>query len=515
MTDATMAADSTLVTLTRATHAHHGDRTAVTDGERSLTFSELAGAARGLVDSLAARGVRPGDRVVWALDNRPEVLVIEHALFGSGLVRVALSSRLHPREIVGIARDAEASVIFCEPRMSDQLGPLIGDDALVISIGEQFDQLTHGAAGTGANGWPSWIAPGPDDLAALMYTSGTTGEPKGAMVTHRAWIAMLSRFWSALPPIGPEDIVLHCAPMSHFGGSVGSAISFRGGAAVTLSRFDADSALDLAAHHRATVLPCVPTILSRLATAAADRTDLATLRAVVYGGSALGSTDADRAVAAFPDRLYQCYGLAEALAPLTVLDAREHSGPALASAGRPRPGLELMIKTDDRGLTSAADLRGEICVRGAPVTAGYWNRPDATAAVVDQDGWFATGDIGFLDQDGLLHIVDRARDVIISGGFNIYPSEIERVLREASGVSDAVVFGVPDQRWGETVTAVVVPDDVDAAPTPDDIVAFCRSRLADYKKPTRVRVVDRLPIANTGKVDRRRLRENALAEIEI
>lgn len=521
MTDSGDSKSSTLLTLTRVAHERYARHPAVTDGQQSLTFAELGRAARGLAASLSAYGLQAGDRVVWALHNRPDVLVIEHALFGSGLVRVALSARLHPREIASIAHDAGAAAIFCEPAAKDELTALFDDvDAapLVATVGPELAALSAGpsparsSTGPGVDSWPSWPAPDPDDIAALMYTSGTTGEPKGAIVTHRAWLAMTRGFWSALPPVGPGDVVLHCAPMSHFGGSVGSAVTLRGGAAVTLARFAADTTLDLVAHHRATVLPCVPTILTKISAAAGDRSDLTSLRAVVYGGSGIARQDAGKAAEVFPGRLYQCYGLAEALAPLTVLDARDHEGPALETAGRPLPEVELMIKTDSR---DADDDCGEICVRGAPVTIGYWGRPDATVAAIDPAGWFNTGDVGYLDDNGMLRLVDRARDVIISGGFTVYPSEVERALREAPEVADAVVFGLPDQRWGETVTAVVVPADRDHPPSADDIIAFCRSRLASYKKPTRVRFADQLPIASTGKVDRRSLQDSTRAQLGI
>lgn len=513
---------TTLVQLTRRAHERYAAFEAVVHDQGSLTFAQLGSQSRRLASGLYARGVKTGQAVIWAVHNRPETLVIEHSLFGSGLVRVALSPRLHSREIAAIAADCSAAAIFCEPSAAADIRDASAEVAdnrdsvpnapMIISAGAEMEELVN----TSADQWPDIRMPTEADTAALMYTSGTTGEPKGAIVTQRAWLTMVRGFWSALPPLGPGDLAIHAAPMSHFGGSVGSAVTFKGGAVLPIQRYSDDLVLDLVSRRHVTVLPCVPTILQSLTETVGEHTDLDSLRAVVYGGSAIGRPAAQAAVSAFGDRLYQCYGLAEALAPLTVLDPRDHHGMALDSAGRPLPEVEVRIGS--AGLTGKSDDRpqpgtGEIFVRGPAVTAGYWNRPDATSAAIDDQGWFATGDIGRVDDAGFLHIVDRAKDVIISGGFTIYPSEVERVIRSTDGVDEVVVFGVPDSRWGEAVMAVVVPADAGRPLTVDQVLASCRAQLASYKKPSHVKFQESLPLTTNGKIDRRRLQAEAVAKL--
>jgi len=513
---------TTLADLTRRAHRRYANQPAIFTGIGWQTFAELGTLARRTANRLLESGCRPGDRIITALDNRPQVLVIDHALFLAGLVRVAVSSRLHGREIAAITRDSEAVVAICEPK---HVEPLTAQRAslpqLHMIAAERGGDLTLAElVGPGiADNEPDVPAPSAEDVAALMYTSGTTGEPKGAVVTHGGWLAMVRAFWSELPPSGPGDVVLHAAPMSHFGGSAGSAYTFRGAGVLPVPRFEPDRILRLVHEHDVTVLPLVPTMLKEL-TAAAERTpaNLSTLRAVPYGGSAISAPALARAHDAFGDVLYQCYGLSEALAPLTVLPARDHRyAPGvplpdrLSSAGRPGPEVELAIM-DDHGAAVAAGIDGEVWVRGVAVMPGYWRKPEQSGEVLS-DGWFRTGDIGHLDENGHLYLVDRRRDVILSGGFNIYPSEVERAIADLPVVHEVVVFGVPHERWGEAVGAVVVLRPGCSA-TAEDVVNACRSRLASYKKPVYVEFADQLPVSATGKLRRREIRDRYWARAD-
>ncbi|MFE0025590.1 class I adenylate-forming enzyme family protein [Amycolatopsis sp. NPDC059021] len=472
---------TTLPELVSAAHRRFAEQPAVLVEHGAITFAELGAQARSVAYTLAELGLRPGDRVVIALDNRPEVLAVEHGVWLGGCVRVAVSTRLHPEEIAGIAADCAAAVVVCAADLAARL------DELSVCTPEQ---LLRGGAGPEPP-----HAPG--DLVALMYTSGSTGKPKGARVTSAAWVAMLEAMWSALPPIGPGDVVLHVAPMSHFGGSVGSAYTLAGAAALPLPRFDAESALATARRHGVTAIPLVPTMLDRLV-AVAERDPLP-VKAVIYGGAPIHVPAQIRARAVFGDVLYQFYGLSEALAPLTVLSAVDHADPdshRLASVGRPVSSVELSV-VDDQGKRVP---NGEIRVRGPQIMPGYWN-----GAEIPAGGWFATGDLGFVDEDGYLHLTGRRSELIVTGGFNVYPAEVENAIAALDGVAEVAVLGVPDNQWGETVAAVVVAEDGHDL-SEVDIRRACADRLAGYKKPRRIVFADRLPVNSTGKVAKQVLR---------
>ncbi|NUR89988.1 MAG: AMP-binding protein, partial [Nonomuraea sp.] len=400
----------TVADLVRRAHARYGGHPAIRTEDGPLSFAELGALVDRLAAGLAALGCRPGDRVVLALENRPELLALEQAVWVSGLVRVALSSRSHPQEIAHVARDCEAAVVVCEDAHAAALDGLPG----LVPLAGYPRLLKYGEPAVRH-------APQPDDVAALLYTSGTTGRPKGAVVTHRSWVAMVEEFAAQLPPMGPGDLVLHTAPISHFGGSVGSACLLRGAAAMPVRRFDPRATLDLVQRHGVTVLPLVPTMLKEL-TAVAAGYDLSSLRAIPYGGSAIGAVAAGKAHAAFGEILYQFYGLSEALAPVAVLSARDHLVRP-ESAGRFCPGVAYRV------VVGVLQLSGDCVMRG------YWNDPEQTAEVL-RDGWFSTGDLGFVDDQGFLHLVDRSKEVIISGGFNVYPAEVERVIETLDGVRE-------------------------------------------------------------------------------
>jgi acyl-CoA synthetase (AMP-forming)/AMP-acid ligase II len=493
--------DLTVADLVRRAHDRYGPYPAIVTPEGTVTFAQLGETVGRLGRGLAALGCRRGDRVVLALENRPELVALEQAVLASGLVRVAVSSRSHAEELAYIARDCGARVIVCEPGRAPDLWER-GLPGLISVEAGAGTELTYAGLLESGTGEAVPGQAGPGDVAALLYTSGTTGRPKGAIVTHRAWAGMVAEFAAQLPPMGPGDLVLHTAPISHFGGSVGSAYALRGAATATMRRFDPVETLRAVERYRVTVLPLVPTMLKELTAAAqTGGFDLTSLRAIPYGGSAIGPAAAARAHDVFGEVLYQFYGLSEALAPVSVLPARDH---------RHEPGAPLPARLGSAGrFCPTVDFRvaegGELQVRGPCVMRGYWNAPEQTAAVL-RDGWFATGDVGVVDGEGYLHIVDRSRDVIISGGFNVYPAEVERVIETLDGVQEAAVLGIPHERWGEAVAAVVVRKPghrLEAA----DVIQACRDSLAGYKKPLQVRFADRLPYTGTGKVSRLRLRE--------
>lgn len=472
-----------------------------------MTYRQLYEAASRVAGRLATLAPR-GARVMFALDNRPETVVIERALALWGYVRVAVSPRLHPLELAFIAGDCGARVIVCEAHLAAALRE--SADELEIIPAEPVDGFGLTLAGLidARNDAPALPDILPDDIASLMYTSGTTGRPKGAINTHRAWAAMARRLLTRLPPARPGDILLHAAPMSHFSGSVSSAYMASGGAIATLRRFDPAATLDRARELEATCLPLVPTMLAALtreaSTLKAHAPALPALRAIPYGGSPVAPATLERAHDIFGPVLVQFYGMSEALIPLTCLGIDEHdAGPErehrLATAGSAVPGGDVKLDAVKEGI-------GEICVRGPHVSAGYWLTQDAMRPALDADGWLHTGDLASIDASGRFRIVDRSNDVVISGGFNIYPAEVERVIAGVHGVADVAVIGVPHEKWGEAVTALIV-EEPGAHCADEDVLAACRAQIAGYKKPLSIERLDAFPKTSTGKTDKRALRE--------
>jgi acyl-CoA synthetase (AMP-forming)/AMP-acid ligase II len=482
----------TWAALLHAAHGVHADQRAVLTHDGALTYAQLLEQARHAAAWLHAKGLKKGDRVVLALENRPEMIALERALALWGLVRVAVSARLHPKEIGFIVDDARAAAVFCEPRLAEGLR-----DAMLVPSDRLADVFAEGAQ------LPVPVQPRIDagDLCSLMYTSGTTGRPKGAMNTHGAWFAMASNLLDILPVAGPGDVLLHAAPMSHFSGSVSSAYLATGAAVATLARFDPHTVGAAARRVGATCMPLVPTMLNDLVRALKDGGEPlpASLKVVPYGGSPIATRALADARAALGPVLLQIYGASEALIPVTSLSTDGHAQGSneahrLASAGAAHPAVEVRIADPVDGI-------GEICVRGANVMSGYWGKPAESADALDAAGWYRSGDLGRIDADGRVAIVGRQREMLISGGFNIYPAEVERVIADLDGVREVAVVGAPHPRWGEAVSAYIVRE-AGARLDEKDIVDGCLAQLASYKKPLHIEFVDALPRTTTGKIDK-------------
>ncbi len=355
-----------------------------------------------------------------------------------------------------------------------------------------------------------------DDLAWLFYTSGTTGRPKGAMLTHRNLQTMIRAYFADVDEIGAGDSILHAAPMSH-GSGLYILPHIAAGAAQVLPEsggFEPAEILDLFRTHGQVTMFAAPTMVRRLvAQAEAAGAEPAGLKTVVYGGGPMYVEDCKKAVAVLGERLAQIYGQGES--PMTITSLARHRFPRpgepryderLASVGKAFGVVELRI-ADAHGLPLPAGETGEILVRGETVMRGYWQDDAATAATL-QGGWLHTGDMGSLDEDGYLTLKDRSKDVIISGGTNIYPREVEEVLLMHSGLREVAVIGMPDPEWGETALAFVVAEP-GATVTPDELDNLCLSRIARFKRPKHYRFVDSLPKNNYGKVLKTALRDMA------
>jgi len=488
--------------LTDAIRRRDGE-TALAYGERRMSYRDFDGTCAAMGDWLAAQGCRRGDRVLLFLKNGFEYPLLMLAVMRAGLVVVPTNAKLHPREVAWIAGDAEPKLIFAHAEQAAELASALpaGLDATIVAIeGFSLPEPTAEPA-------PADEAE-PDDAAWIFYTSGTTGKPKGATLTHRNLIAASVNCVADVFDFRSDDTVLHVAPLSHGSGLYIIPSLMRGAANIISDRqnFQPDEIFDIVAARRITALAFVaPTMIVRLLDAR-ERSDIGSLRGVIYGGAPIHLEHIRAAVARFGPIFHQLYGQGEAPMTISYLPGRDHldaDSETLVSAGYVRSGVEVRILDEnDRDVPPGED--GEICVRGDVVMKGYWNKPEATAAAL-RGGWLHTGDVGHFDSGGRLRMLDRRHDTIISGGTNIYPKEIEDVVAEHPGVREVIAFGLPDKEWGESVAVAIVASD----PAVDEaaILAFCKASLASFKKPKRVIFLPELPKSAYGKVLRRDLRE--------
>ena len=491
--------------------ASHGQRTALRFGKRRLTYEELDDQAARLAGALLEQGLSRGDRVAIFMRNNPEYLTAVFATFRAGLCALPINAKLHASELAYILGNAECRTLVFGAEHEASVADALTDASVdhLIHVGEDgpgvaFQKLVA----TGDPATPLADV-GPDDLAWLFYTSGTTGFPKGAMLTHRNIVAMTMNALADVYPFQPEDVVLHPAPLSHACGLYALASLARGANNIIYDRlsFDASELLGLVERERVTSISFMaPTMIVMLLDAPAE-IDTGSLRSIIYGGGPMHVDIIREALARFGKIFIQVYGQGEAPMTISYLRAEDHDpddSATLASTGSPRTDVEVRL-VDDEGTEVAVGTEGEVTVRGDVVMKGYWKNADATARAL-RGGWLHTGDIGRLDQHGRLSLLDRKHDMIISGGTNIYPREVEEALVLHERVREAVVFGIPDTVWGESVFACVVPAP-GAPPDPDELIEFCKQHLASFKKPKRIELVDQLPKNAYGKVLRRELKE--------
>ncbi|TAL20751.1 MAG: long-chain fatty acid--CoA ligase [Frankiales bacterium] len=496
--------------LLSATAAGLPDRVAVRTSDESLTYGELWDAARRYAAVLTERGVRPGDRVGVLVPNVPQFPAVYYGVLCAGAVVVPVQAMLRAEEIGYLLADSGARLLIAAAPLLAQGAAgarSAGADVLtLLADADGVDRLDLLAA-TAVPGDP--VARRGEDLAVVIYTSGTTGEPKGAMLTHANVVSNVVATDDALLHGAPDDVVLCCLPLFHAFGQQASMNTtvLTGGTLVLMPRFDADEALRLLVAERVTVFAGVPTMYVGLLAAAA-RTDLrpSSLRLAISGGAALPLAVLERFRDVFGADVCEGYGLSETTCVATVNQPARGTRPG--TVGHPIPGVDVAVAepdVEDRVVLLGPEQLGEVVIRGSNVMAGYLGRPEATAAAV-VDGWFRSGDLGVLDADGFLRIVDRKKDLVIRGGFNVYPREVEEVLLHHDGVQQVAVVGVPDDLYGEEVVAVVVPAPGGAL-DPAALVAWSRERLGAHKYPRQVRVVDALPLGPSGKVLKRELRD--------
>ena len=488
-------------------------RPALAEGERVhadwATFAaRAAGAAGALRDDL---GLAPGERVAIVMRNRPEYLEALFAIWHAGLVAVPVNARLHRDEIAYVLDHSATSVAVTDDDHADDVVPLADQlDALrevVVAPGERWDRLVGASPVPVADRLAT-------DPAWLFYTSGTTGRPKGATLTNRNLMSMSLSYFADLDPVHPTDSILHAAPISHGSGLYGLPHVARGAVSVTPASggVSAEEIASLLGPWSGMTFFAAPTMVKRLTDdPAMASADLDHLKTIVYGGAPMYLADLEVALEVLGPRLAQIYGQGETPMTITALSKADHADDGrpgrserLSSVGTPRTDVEVRVVDDDDRELPAGEI-GEVVVRGDVVMADYWEQPDATAEAL-RGGWLHTGDVGSFDDEGYLTLRDRSKDLIISGGMNVYPREVEEALLQHPGVGAVAVVGRPDPEWGEAVTAFVVAADGEA-PSADDLDRACLERIARFKRPKEYRFVDALPTNGYGKVVKRELRE--------
>jgi long-chain acyl-CoA synthetase len=470
------------------------ERPALAVGKRPvLTYRELASRVARLGSSLK-KSCKPGDRIALAMKNCPEYYEVLFACWHAGLTPVPMNAKLHPKEFAYILEDSEAKLCFTSSDLESSV-------PFPISVASsEYKNLFGDEAGAAADVTP-------DDVAWLFYTSGTTGVPKGAMLTHRNMWFQTQAYFSDIDKLEPGDSTLHAAPLSHGSGLYGLP-HFAAGAVNVIpesGHFDPDEIFELCEHWHNVSFFAAPTMMVRLLAAPSARAPRK-LKTIVYGGAPMYVADSLRAIELFGPRLYQLYGQGESPMTITGLPQWEHSRKhKLESCGVARTGVEVRIFDDtDRELPPGEV--GEIVTRSDCVMKGYWKNPAATEKAL-RGGWLHTGDVGSLDEQGFLTIKDRSKDMIISGGANIYPREIEEVLLRHPAVAECSVVGRPHVEWGEEVVAFVVSKSPVA---PRDLDQLCIENIARFKRPREYRFVDSLPKNNYGKVLKTELRKHLL-----
>lgn len=487
------------------------DQPAVFEGDRLVwTYGDL----RDRVLKLAAglrRAHAPGDRIAIFSENAPAYVELLFAIWAAEMAAVPINAKLHAREAAEILADSGASLVFVSPKLAKGLAEAASAAVRAIEIGTASYEVNF------AEPWAGPVRSDPDALAWLFYTSGTTGRSKGAMLSHRNMVAMTVAHLADMERIDRDSSIIHAAPMSHGSGTYIPAYVARGARQVIpASRsFEPAETLALCNAHPSCGMFLAPTMVQRLRMEA-ERTGTRprNLRSIVYGGGPMYLEELKRARAVLGPVLCQIYGQGEAPMTITGLTLEDHEAAddaVLASVGHARTGVEVMVASEEGAPVPVGEI-GEVMVKGDVVMMGYWNNPSATAETI-RDGWLRTGDMGSLDARGYLALRDRSKDVVISGGSNVYPREVEEALLRHPAVEEVSVVGTPDPEWGEIVVAFVVARQ-GHAPDHAMLDAHCISQIARFKKPKRYVFTDALPKNNYGKVLKRDLRERLKREAQ-
>jgi acyl-CoA synthetase (AMP-forming)/AMP-acid ligase II len=497
----------TLGNILRPHARERGGHIALHGDGRATTYRELELRANRVANALLRLGIQPGDRVAYLGKNSVAYFEVLIGAAKARAVMTPLNWRLAPPELEYLLSDCKPRVLFVGA----------GFEAVAVAAGVAPDTRR---IELGADSYERWLREvedrdpelrcDPSEATLQLYTSGTTGKPKGAVLTHTSLFGLRAAMrepewyrWST------EDVSLVAMPVAHVSGTGWAIWTLSHGAkGVVVAEFDPHSVLDVMTEHRISKVILVPTAIQIvLRHPRAASTDFSFLRTICYGGSPMPPDLLREAMQVFRCNFVQMYGMTETAGTIVALPPEDHdpANPRLSSVGVPLPGVEVAVRSASGEQLGAGEV-GEIVTRSVANMSGYYRQPDATAATIDADGWLHTGDVGYVDERGYVYVRDRLKDMIISGGENVYPAEVEAALRGHPAIAEVAVIGLPDAKWGEAVCAVIVPQ-ADAAPELDSVVAWARERIAGYKCPKHLRIVAALPRNATGKVLRRELRD--------
>lgn len=504
----------TLADITRIHRQERPENIAMvyTEDNRRWTFEELDIEACRCANALRELGIGSQDRVAYLDRNAPEYFTYLYGIAKLGAVSVAVNWRLAPQEMEYILNHSEAKVLLVGDTFLGQLAQMNLQLDKVIVLGDPGDSgyPSHDQWLAGADTTDPMVPVSPSDTCYQLYTSGTTGLPKGVETTHENFLSFMR---DGLAPIriSAASVNLVCMPLFHISGSGWGVLGqYFGAESILLRDVDLPEILRVIPEHRVTHTIFVPAVLQfLLGVDGVEQVDFSSLESVLYGASPITEAVLTKAMRVMGGRFFQVYGLTETTGGVTMLLPEDHDpgGPKsrlLRSCGRPIKHHEVRVVEPESGRDLADGEVGEILIRGPQVMKGYWRNPEATEQSIDRDGWFRSGDAGYL-RDGYLYIHDRVKDMIISGGENIYPAEIENVLMKHPDIVDAAVIGVPDERWGETVKAVITRSSRKL--TDEEVVSFCRRQLAHYKCPTSVDWMEQIPRNPSGKILKTELRK--------
>jgi len=493
------------------------DRIAVRDGERELTYRALAERSARLANALLAGGASPDRPAATLMPNTLEFVEVDVACTRAGITRLGISDRLSPDEVVYLLSNSEAAVLVATRAL---LEPIADDLPAGLQLVLLVDAGREPSDGRRMAGYEEMLKAGSATLEVptvsprtpnyILYTSGTTGRPKGATHTHRGRAASTINMLASELSLGPRAAMLHAAPVTHGSGSKLISFLVAGGTNVILPKFSPEAFAQAVTTYGATHTFLVPTMIQRLLEAdGVVRQAVAKLQQISFGGAPISAALFRRAIDGFGPILTQVYGTSEAPHPITLLRPRDYdvvdvSDAVLTSAGRVAYGVDVKFVDDEDSEIDRGE-HGELLIRSPNLMSGYWRNEAATTATFTEDGWYRTGDVAVVDEEGYVTFQDRKRDLIISGGLNVYPSEVERVIAGHPGVREVAVVGAPDEEWGEAVVAYVVP--ADGAVSSEQIIEWTRERLAHYKKPRRVEFLERMPLGSSNKVLKRELRD--------